>query len=169
MSRIDGGLSLSEAAARLQRSHAWIKKTEKKLNLPVWGSGQRGKRSSYDFEKIEVFRKVKVLVDIGLSLDEVKGIYDAEEEIRKFFNKNFIVDSSTVDAREYTLYLTGGVYPTNYDEAKFKDYKTRAVEAKKMYDEYSEVMKTVLKLLDERREELGEERKAIEGVTGKGK
>jgi len=168
MSNIDGTLSLSEVAAKVERSHAWVKKIEKKFNLPVWGSGQRGKRSSYEFGEVDVFRKIKVLSDLGLTLKEIKTIYDAEQEIRKFMDRNFCIDENTKKEKMtgYNLYIISDVYPTDYDKAKYETDKDKASQLDKMYKEYSEAIKIVAGLLVNRQEELKEELRGIQGIIG---
>lgn len=168
MPNIDGALSLSEVAAKVERSHAWVKKIEKKFNLPAWGSGQRGKRSSYEFGEVDVFRKIKVLSDLGLTLKEIKNIYDAEQEMRKFMDRNFPIDQNTKKEKMtgYNLYIISDVYPADYDKAKYEADKDKVAQLDKMYKDYFEAMKIVSGLLVHRQEELKEELVEIRGIIG---
>jgi len=172
MTNFDGTYSLSEVAAKVGRSHAWVKKIEKKFRIPDWGSGQRGKRSSYGHDKIRTLQKIKVLSDVSVGLTDIKQIYDAEKEIIKFTERHFPIDKNT--KRENiggggTLYLIGDAPPVEYDRLKYGTNKEAAAEFDHLWQNYKEAMRMVLFMLEEHKKIVEDHCGELEGLVGKKK
>ena len=173
MKKIGSVFSLSETAARVGLSHAWVKKIEKSFKFPSWGSGQRGKKSEYNLEHIELFGKIVVLRGLGFALNDIKELYDVEHEIRRFLNRNFPIDKNTVkeNVRYAQVYLLTNVFcgfeGIPYDKGKRKLNKKASEEIEKMYNDYAAVIKTVSECLESDCKKLETTRGQLEGIVGR--
>ena len=74
--------SLSETAKKLGVTSAWINRLQRET--AIGGKiGKKGHKVIFSAEMVEVLRGAKVLRLIGFSFNEIKDIYDTEEEILK--------------------------------------------------------------------------------------
>jgi len=165
-----GEITLSQLAANVGLSHTWIKKIEKRIKLPLWGSGTRGKKSYYTFEQQELFRKIAVLRKLDIEFDMIKDLYDIEKEITRFLRKHFPVDDSTRNEKYANVYLIqsiqGGSTGIEYDADKRAANKELDKELVKMYETYANMIKIVLKRADAQIFELKAAKEEFIGIAG---
>ncbi|MDD3662153.1 MAG: hypothetical protein PHG63_03750 [Candidatus Dojkabacteria bacterium] len=163
-------ITLSQLAANVGLSHTWIKKIEKRIKLPLWGSGIRGKKSYYTFEQQELFRKIALLRRLDIEFDMIKDLYDIEKEIARFLRKHFPVDDKTRKERYANVYLIqsveGGSMGIEYDADKREASKKLDGELVKMYEIYANTMKIVSKRADSQISELKTAKDEFLGITG---
>lgn len=179
--------SLTELCFKLDLSHAWIKKIEGYFNLS-WGSGQRGRRSYYSWKEYHFFNKVKLLRFLGLSLKDIKDMFDMEYEIQNYLYKHFNPDNpddSTQKLKDKTnlppihrfdVYLTNSIFGKalyeNHISNTYETYKAsgkvEAARLDKMYSDYRAIVQKVNAVAQDYYRTLGEDVKTLAVIVTDG-
>jgi len=155
MANIRGSYSLTELCAELALSPSWVKKIENHLNLSSWGSGQRGKKSFYTDHQFEFFRKISILRFLGFGLEDIKSLFDRENDILNYTMDNYpAIDAEDEGSVEFVpLYLLTNIYCGSHgaeiDAKKHEGDKAKedemALKLDTMITEYKNQIKTIAK------------------------
>ncbi len=77
-----GKYSLTETAGKIGVTSAWINRVQRETK--IGGEiGKKGHRVSFTDDMVEIFRRVKVLRFLGFSFQDIKGLYELEENMLK--------------------------------------------------------------------------------------
>ena len=101
MRKVKASYTLREFCKLLGVSEAWIYKVETFLGLRKWASNLSGKKSSYNYNQVSFFGKVKFLRAAQVGLFDIKKIFDLEIKIFAVVAQHFSSNGEEEFASEW--------------------------------------------------------------------